>query len=66
MFLYAELKGEKRSLENGLEMDSDKRMKVEEKLTGLEKTIKINKIAYKGKFKQLVKKIAQLKTNKTR
>jgi hypothetical protein len=35
-----------------LEMESAKRMKVEEKWNGLEK----NKIAYKGKFKQLVKK----------
>ena len=39
----AELKGEKRSLENGLEMESDKRMKVEEKLTDQDQLISLQK-----------------------
>ena len=60
----AQLKGKKRALERSSEMESAKRMKVEEKLNMLNDTVEKNKVVYKGKFKQLVKKIAQLRANK--
>ena len=58
------LRGEKRNLETALEAELSKRMKVEEDLEVLKKINNKNKIAYKGKFKQLVKKIARLSTTK--
>ena len=59
-----ELKGEKRALEQSLLEESSKRMKVEEKLNILKNTVEKNKHFYKSKFKQLLKKISKLRTNK--
>ena len=59
-----ELKGEKRALEQSLLEESSKRMKVEEKLNILKNTVEKNKHLYKSKFKQLLKKISKLRTNK--
>lgn len=57
-------KCEKRSLEDALELESAKRIRLEGEVNVLEKTVKKKEIAYKGKFKQLVKKIARLTGNK--
>ena len=59
-----ELKGEKRALEQSLLKESSKRIKVEEKLNVLKNTVEKKKNFYKSKFKQLVKKISKLRTNK--
>ena len=62
-----ELTGEKRKLEDALEAESVKRAKVESDIKILTETTAKNKLKYKGKFKQLVKKIAKLQCNqKTR
>ena len=58
------LKGEKRNLEQSLEMESAKSTKIEEKLNALRDSVEKNNTVYKGKFKQLAKKIAQLRSNK--
>ena len=61
------LTGEKRKLEDALEAESVKRAKVESDIKILTETTAKNKLKYKGKFKQLVKKIAKLQCNqKTR
>ena len=58
------LKGEKRNLEQSLEMESAKSTKIEEKLNALRDSVEKNNTVYKGKFKQLAKKIAQFRSNK--
>ena len=58
------LKGEKRNLDQSLEIESAKRMKTEGKLNSLRDSVEKNSTVYKGTFKQLAKKIAQLRSNK--
>lgn len=58
------LQREKRALEDQLEVESAKRIRLENDMNILEETVKTKEIAYKGKFKQLVKKIARITANK--
>lgn len=59
-----ELRGEKRALEQSLVNESTKRMRVEEKLKSVTNLVKKNEKMYKQKFKQLVKKVAKINSNK--
>lgn len=58
-----QLKREKRVLEQSLEEETNKRMRVEENLNNVTNTVKENKKAYKKRFKQLVNKVPRQKEN---
>ena len=59
-----ELKGEKRKLEQNLEVETTKRLRAEEQLKSLNNEVKAVKEKSKKKFKQIVNKVAKLISNK--